>query len=172
MLTTAQIGYLNTVPEGKITHIEPFNPGTQKAAKEIIAEVMSDVPSATAHYVGSSKLGIAGENDIDLTILAGSDFMLAASSLEKRYGVPHHRSTKRDYMMWEFERNGFPVELHLTDFVDAGLQEQLDTQKILENDTSLCAEYEAIKRTCNGLPWKEYLVKKYEFWNRILGITD
>ena len=95
MLTTAQIGYLNTVPEGKITHIQPFDPRTQQVAKEIIAEVLGEVPSVTAHYVGSSKLGIAGENDVDLTFLAGDYFEHAASQFEKLYAVPHHRSAKR-----------------------------------------------------------------------------
>jgi GrpB-like predicted nucleotidyltransferase (UPF0157 family) len=72
---------------------------------------------------------------------------------------------------WEFVRNGFPVELHLNEAMTPNFQEQLDTQKILEKDEALRSEYERLKLQCDGLPWKQYLIKKYEFWNKILGIS-
>ncbi|MCR4277723.1 MAG: GrpB family protein [Candidatus Berkelbacteria bacterium] len=170
MLTPAQEGYLATVREERIAHIHPFDPETQMTAQEIIGEVKSDHPNTEIYYIGSSKLGIAGENDIDLSIFVGKDFEDCLSRLARRYGEPTHRSRKSNYVNWEFIRNGFPIELHLGDFVDAGFKEQLATQKILENDGKLRKEYEKLKLQCDGLPWKEYLIKKYEFWNRILGL--
>ncbi len=171
MLTPNQVGYLATVPEGKVTHIAPFNPATQTTAQEIIHEVESECPSVKTYYIGSSKLGIAGENDIDLSFFAGNEFNTCLRAFEKRYGTPGHRSSKNNYANWELVRNGFPVEIHLSDFVDTGFQEQLDTQKILESNENLRNEYEQLKIQCDGLPWKQYLIKKYEFWNKVLGLS-
>jgi GrpB-like predicted nucleotidyltransferase (UPF0157 family) len=170
MLTENQKGYLNTVPEDKIAHVVPFDPATQATAAEITDEIQSVLPGAKIFYIGSSKLGIAGENDIDMTVLGEADFDDYFKVLQKFYGVPEHVNLKNNYVKWEFVRNGFPVELHLNAFMTPNFQEQIDTQKILEENENLRLEYEQIKLACNGLPWKEYLIKKYEFWNMVLGI--
>ena len=170
MLTENQKGYLNTVSEDKIAHVEPFNPRTQTTAREIIDEIKSALFEAKVFYIGSSKLGIAGENDIDLTVLGEANFDKHLKILEAMYGTPKHSNLKNNYIKWEFIRNGFPVELHLNAFMTPDFQEQVDTQEILENNEDLRLEYEKVKLECNGIPWKEYLIKKYEFWNRVLGI--
>ena len=170
MLTQNQEGYLKTVPEDRIAKIVPFDPATQTTAQEIISEIKEVLPDAEIFYIGSSKLGIAGENDIDMTVMSNGHFGQYTEVLEGIYGKPHHKNLNTKYIKWEFERNGFPVELHLGDVITSNLQEQLDSQKILEENEDLRKEYEQIKLACNGLSWKEYLVKKYEFWNRILGI--
>lgn len=170
MLTPNQIGYLKTVPEDKIANVVAFDPAVQTTAKEIMVEIESALPNAKIYYIGSSKLGIAGENDIDLTVLGEADFDHCLEVLKQHYGEPGHVSSKKSYVKWEFERHGFPVELHLSAFMDANFQEQVDTQKILEQSEDLRLEYEKLKLECNGMPWREYLKRKYEFWNRILGI--
>jgi hypothetical protein len=170
MLTQNQEGYLKTVPEGKIAHVVAFDPGAQIVAGEIIREIEVILPTVKIIYLGSSKLGIAGENDIDMTVLSGDDFNGCFRSLESLYGKPTRISLEKKYIKWEFVRNGFPVELHLNDIITPNFQEQIDTQRILENDPVLRSEYEHIKLASDGLPWKEYLKRKYEFWNRILGM--
>lgn len=170
MLRQNQENYLKTVPEDKTAHVIAFDPGTQTTAQEITAEIKSALPFAKVFYIGSSKLGIAGENDIDLTVLGENNFDNYLKIFEQQYGSPVHIDLKNKYIKWEFARNGFPVELHLGDFMNPSLQEQIDTQKLLENNQALRLEYEQIKIQANGLPWKEYLKRKYEFWNRILGI--
>ncbi len=168
MLKQNQISYLKTVPKDRITHVVDFDSKTQSTAQEIISEVQNLLPFVKIYYIGSSALGIAGENDLDITVMAENSFDDSLRLLGEKYGTPEHENLT--YVKWEFDRNGFPVELHLGAFMTPDLQEQLDTQKILENSSDLRLEYEQIKRACNGLPWVEYLTKKYEFWNRILGI--
>lgn len=170
MLTSNQEGYLKTVPEDKLAKVVPFDPATQTTAQEIISEIKDVLPEAEIYYIGSSKLGIAGENDIDMTVMANGHFESYAEVLESLYGKPHHTNLNNKYIKWELIRNSFPVELHLNDVITPNFQEQLDSQKILEQNEDLRKEYEEIKLACNGLSWKEYLIKKYEFWNRILGI--
>jgi GrpB-like predicted nucleotidyltransferase (UPF0157 family) len=170
MLNENQKKYLSTIPEDKIAHVVDFDPATQTTAQEITAEVKAALPSAQVFYLGSSALGIAGENDIDLTVLAVNDFDRAYSLFKKLYGDPGKENLNDGYAHWEFVQNGFPVELHLNDRMKHYFQEQLDTQKILEQNEALRFEYELIKRQLNGHPWKEYMRKKYEFWNRVLAL--
>lgn len=171
MLTPNQEGYLKTVPEDKIAHVVAFDPAVRTTGDEIVSELQELLPQAKVYYIGSSKLGIAGENDIDITVLAEDNFANYLETLEQHYGKPNVKKVEdKKYVKWEFERNGFSVELHLSDFMDANFQEHVDTQEILENDESLRLEYEQIKLGCDGLSWREYLKRKYEFWNRILGI--
>jgi len=172
MLTQNQEGYLNTVPEDRVAHVVAFDPAAQTAAKEIIRELESALPSAQVIYIGSSKLGIAGENDIDLTVLSGDRFEPDIEIIQKMYGEPVKVNLKNKFAKWEFFRNNFPVELYLGEAVTPNLQEQLDVQKILENDPALRSEYEQIKLASDGLSWKEYIRRKYEFWNKILGINQ
>jgi 8-oxo-dGTP diphosphatase len=169
MLTKGQEQYLRRIPEDKVAHVVPFDPRTQSTAKEVMVEVDSLLPGAEIIYIGSSKLGIAGENDIDLTIVGGNHFDSYYKILKNYYGATSEEWLKDYYAKWEFVRNNFPVELHLIGQVTKDFQDQLDTQKILEGNADLRTEYEKLKLECNGLPWKEYLRRKYEFWNRILA---
>jgi hypothetical protein len=170
MLTPNQEGYLQTLPEDRIAHVVPFDPAVRTIAQEIISEVAKIFPIGKVFYLGSSKLGIAGENDIDLTVLGGSNFENSMRDLTQLYGNPTRENRKDKIVKWEFIRNGFPVELHLIDVVTPNFQEQIDTQEILENNKDLLLEYEQLKLKANGLPWREYLRVKYEFWNKILGL--
>lgn len=170
MLTANQIGYLNTIPKDKIAKVVPFDSATQAVAQELISEIKSVLPRAEIFYIGSSKLGIAGKNDIDMTVMANGNFDEYHKVMEQIYGKPQHINIGNKYIKWELTRNNFPVELHLNDVVTPNFQEQLDTQKILENDTALRKEYEQLKIESNGLSWRHYMKRKYEFWNKILGI--
>jgi len=161
---------LKTVPEGKVAHVVAFDPATQVVAHKLISEIESALPHAQIYYIGSSKLGIAGENDIDMTVMSGNDFESYLEILEGLYGKPNKLNREKKYVKWEIVRDSFPVELHLNERVTSNFQEQIDTQKILEDSRDLRMEYEKIKLASDGLPWKEYLIRKYEFWNKILGI--
>src|ERR1700722_1417399 len=170
MLTENQEGYLKTIPEDRVAHVIPFDPAAQTTAQEIITELKSVLPVAEIYYIGSSKLGIAGENDIDMTVMGGDEFEHYLTIMEQKYGQPAKKNLPNKYVKWEFIRNNFPVELHLNETVTPNFQEQLDTQKIFENNPEILKEYEQVKLASNGLPWKEYIKRKYEFWNKILGI--
>ena len=170
MLTQKQQDYLETIPSDRVANVIPFNPFAREVAYKVISEIESVLPSLKIIYIGSSKLGIAGENDIDLNLLGGDDFQNAIPILTKLFGEPTKVKMDKKIVRWEFTRDGFPVEIHFTDVITPSLQEQIDTQKILENDKELLKEYEQLKIQSNGLSWKEYQKRKYEFWNKILGL--
>ncbi len=168
MLTKAQEGYLQTIPEDRIAHVVAFDPKSQEVANQIMEQIKTALPHAVVTYLGSSKLGIAGENDIDLQVLSGDNFSKYAKELEKLFGKPLKNNVEKKRARWEFTRENFPVELYLTDIMTPNLLEQIDTQVLLESDERLRKEYESLKLKANGLPYREYLKMKYEFWNRIL----
>ena len=171
MLTKDQQGYLNTVFEDKITHISPFDPATQTTAGEVITEIKSVFPSVEIFYTGSSKLGIAGENDIDLLIISTTSLEECFKYMKDKYGEPTQGNLPLKFIKWEFIQNTFPVELHLTDILTPNLQEWIKTEQILEENSDLRSEYERIKLESNGISEKEYIKRKFEFWNRISGIN-
>jgi len=59
----------------------------------------------------------------------------------------------------------------MTDKNSQGIKEQKRTFELLKTDSKLLHEYEKLKNDSNGLPLREYMRRKYEFYNRILGIV-
>lgn len=167
MLTPYEEAYLLKVPENKTAHIVAFDPATQTTAREVIREIQEQLPTAEIHYIGSSKLGIAGENDIDLTVIAGESYKEGFQLFKDKYGEPVEGKPESRYLKWEFVRNSFPIELHLEETLTPSFQIQLDTMKILESNEDIRKEYEQMKLESKGIPSREYLRKKFEFWYKI-----
>jgi len=168
MLTLNQEKYLLTIPEDKVIEIKPFDPKVQDSAQSIIYKIKEALPEAEVLFMGASALGIAGQNDIDITVLANGKLGEYSKSLENIFGQPIKSNSA--LQKWEFEKGGFEVELYLNDTISPILQEHIDTFNLLQNNKNLLAEYEQIKLVSDGLPFREYMKRKYEFFNRILGI--
>jgi len=119
--------------------------------------------------MGAAALGIAGQNDIDLHVLSKPEvYANYIPTLEKIFGKPSQRSSK--LVKWSLIRNDFDIELYLTDMDSPELKEQVKTFELLKNDSGLKAEYEKLKKESDGIPFVQYMRKKYEFFNKILGI--
>ena len=168
MLTPNQEKYLLTIPEDKVIIIKPFDPKVKKAAQEIISKIKETLPEAEILFMGASALEIAGQNDIDMTILANGEFESHSNSLENFFGNPV--KSNPTLIKWEFVQDGFEVELYLNDVISPVLQEQIDTFNLLKNSPELLEEYEQIKLKSDGLLFREYMRRKYEFFNRILEL--
>ena len=168
MLTPNQEKYLLTIPEDKIIAIKPFDPKVKGVAQNIISKIKEVLPEAKVLFMGASALGIAGQNDIDMTILANREFNRYSNELENLFGKPV--KSNPTLIKWEFVKDGFEVELYLNNKTSSALQEQIDTFNLLKNNFELLKEYEQIKLKSDGLPFREYMKRKYEFFNKILNI--
>jgi len=169
MLTVNQKKYLATLPLDKVAKVKPFDKKAKITAEKIIAEIKAKIPELIVLFMGSTALEIAGQNDIDLHILSRpEEFSDYVPTLEKIFGKSN--KTSPTLVKWELVRNGFDVELYLTDKNSAGLKEQEKTFELLQKNPDLKKEYEYIKTASNNLPFVEYMTKKYEFFNRILGL--
>ncbi len=169
MLTADQEKYLFTIPEDKIADIKAFDAKVRIVAEDIIKEIERDVPGLEIFFGGASALGIAGQNDIDINLLGNPDeYEKFTPSLIGLFGEP--AKTSPTLVKWELVRGGFDVELYLTDRNSPVLQEQIKTFEILHSNPELKNEYEKIKISANGLSFREYMKRKYEFFNKILNI--
>lgn len=169
MLTPNQEKYLLTIPAGKIARIVPYNPKIREAMRAIEDEIRKVIPDLEIVSNGSSALGIAGQNDIDMQLLSSpNEYGSYLPVLAQLFGPPVKRSLK--LIKWEFLRGGFEVELYLTDRNSAVLQDQMKTFRLLQQREDLRKEYQQLKLECNGIKFREYMRRKYEFFNRILGI--
>ncbi len=168
MLTSSQEKYLQKIPENQTVSIKPFDPKAKGVASDIIAEIKQIVPKLKVLFMGAAALGIAGQNDLDLYILCPEkDFAKYLSKLEEHFGK---RVQGISIIKWEFTRGGFPVELYLTDPETPLMKEQIQLFELLKSDPILRKEYEQIKLDSEGISFREYMRRKYEFFNRVLGL--
>jgi GrpB-like predicted nucleotidyltransferase (UPF0157 family) len=167
MIKAEQEKYLATRPD-KVVLVKPFDPKVQEVGKNLTKELVRLLPNLRIHFGGAAALGLAGQNDIDINILSvPEEYNIHRPILEKMFGVPSRISKS---IKWEFKRDGFDVELYLTDKNSPVLQEQLKVFEILLQNKNLRDEYEKIKLPCGEQDYKIYMRKKYEFFNRILGL--
>lgn len=161
--------YLQTIPVDKIVHISPFNRRAAETAEEITTRVHGIFPNLEILHMGASGLEISGQNDIDLYLLSPwQEFGKYLGKLTEIFGEP--KSKRQDSIAWPFDKNGFSVELYLTDPTSEPIQRQIGVYNTLKNSPELLKEYETLKQEMNGKSFREYQIKKYEFYHRILGI--
>ncbi|MEN9405645.1 MAG: hypothetical protein RLY47_604 [Candidatus Parcubacteria bacterium] len=167
MIKESQETYLSTLPDGKMIEVKPFDPRAREVADEILAQLREALPDAELHFLGAVALGISGQNDIDITILsAPTEFDEYRSTIEKLYGAPV-RVTKS--VKWQFQKEGFNVELYMTDKDAESAKDQRRVFEILSENKELRDAYEQVKLPYGPIDFKEYMRKKYAFFNEILG---
>ena len=167
MITESQEKYLATRPD-KSVYIKPFDPKARETGNQLVSELRNLLPGLIVHFAGAAALGIAGQNDIDINILSTpEDYGKHRPILEKKFGEPSRISKS---IKWEFKRGGFHIELYLTDKNSPSIQEQIKVFEILSQSKELRDEYEKLKLPYGEIDYKKYMRKKYEFFNKILGI--
>lgn len=168
MLTEDQKRYLKTLPSDKRVKIYPFNKRVSRTAEKIIRRIANVCPDLKIVHMGASALGISGQNDLDIYVLSEPrDFEKYLPELIKLFGEP--KSKHETFIGWEFVKDGYAVELYLTDPGSTLMKQQIAVFEILNNDRELLSEYKKLKEDMNGKSFREYQRKKYEFFNIILA---
>lgn len=171
MLTENEEKYLKTIPEDKMANVRSFDPKVRVVGNKIVQNINNKIPELEVLFMGASALGIAGQNDIDLNILSTPNkYKNYLPPLIQMFGKP--AKTNPNLVKWEFIKDGFEVELYLTDKDSPELQRQIKTFNILKNNQALAKEYEDIKLRSNGLSFREYMRRKFEFFNKILRLNE
>ena len=83
-------------------------------------------------HFGATKTGIAGENEIDIGIIAHEKFDDAARALDSMFGNPSVKEDKNLITRWSSSRESIPVEIFLSRELSPRVQEYMDTQRVLE----------------------------------------
>lgn len=168
MIKESQEDYLASLPDGKIIEVKPFDPRARETGNKIVAEIHEALPDLPLQFGGAAALGIAGQNDIDILMLSTPpEFDRYLEILEKMFGAPS-RIGKSGSRKWEFKRDEFDVELYLTDKDSDGAKEQVKIFQLLSQSKELRDEYEKVKLPYGPIDFKEYMRKKYAFFNKIL----
>lgn len=167
MLTEAQKKYLVTIPEDNIVTIQPFSEEIERTAEEIMSAAKAAVPNLEIRHLGASALVLSGQGDIDMYIFAPANkFEKYIPSLVETFGEPDRRGETS--VKWAFEKNGFPVELYLTDPTSDAMRNQMKIFEILRDNSQPRHEYEALKEGLNGQSFRAYQAAKYAFYNELL----
>lgn len=149
--------------------VKPFNPKGLEVANQIIAEIKAVEPNLEVVCIGSLPLKIAGQEDIDINAFCvKSEQEKHIENFKRLYGEPGR--VGKSSICWGFVREGFSVDVWLTDPTSETTKAQLQVFNILKDNPELLKEYEEIKLSSKDLPYKQYQAKKYEFYNRILGL--
>ena len=169
MLTEGQIKYLAKVPDDQKMVVKPFDPKGLEIAEQIISDIKAVEPNLEVMLLGSLPLKISGQEDIDISAFCiKSEQDKHIDSFKKLYGEPTRIGTNS--IGWDFEKEGFSVSVWLTDPTTETTKAQIQVFNMLKNNPELLKEYEKIKEDAKDLTYKEYQTRKYEFFNRIIGI--
>ncbi|OGN13904.1 MAG: hypothetical protein A3J47_03445 [Candidatus Yanofskybacteria bacterium RIFCSPHIGHO2_02_FULL_43_22] len=170
MLTEGQIKYLATIPDDQKMVVKPFNPKGLDVANRIISDIKAVEPYLEVVCLGSLPLKIAGQEDIDISAFCiKSEQPKHFDNFKKLFGEPTRKGTNSTG--WDFQKDGFGVSVWLTDPTVETTINQVKVFNLLKNNPDLLKEYEKIKEEAKDLTYKEYQVRKYEFYNRILGLN-
>lgn len=171
MLTDSQIRYLNSISKTRTVNVYPFD--TEKV-KIIFESILDRVRSSISEvwpiqFLGSSALEISGQKDIEVFILCPSNsFQPYIPMLTKEFGSPNPWIKGTTSIGWEWEEDGYNIELYLTDPKAPETIEQLQVFDLLKENQKLRDEYETLKLSFDGKSYQDYQKAKYRFFNRIL----
>lgn len=165
MLNQNQEKYLLKIPEDKIFVLKPYDSKSVNVVENIKRLLSTAGVNLKVIWMGSLALGISGQGDIDLYILCDSvEFDKYVPIIEKVFGP---RVYGISIYKWNLEIDGFEVEMYLTDPTTPSMIEQIHVFKKLKSDKNLLNEYELVKQSSNGLLFRDYMRKKYEFFNQL-----
>ena len=139
MLTEGQIKYLATIPNDKKMTIKPFNPKGLDIANQIIESIKSVEPDLEVVLMGSLPLKILGQEDIDISVFCiQSEQLKHVDHFKRLFGKPKQQG--KNSIGWEFEKEGFNVEVWLTDPTSETMVGQIKVFNLLRNNPDLLKE--------------------------------
>jgi len=162
VLTQDEENYLAKIDPAKKITVIAFDPKAKETGDLIVKRIKEKLPGIKILFMGATALGIAGQNDIDIYVLANSkNFHKYLPTLEKLFSKP--KSAHDTFIEWSFTEKGYQVELYLTE----PPERQIQVFEILKSNKNLLKEYEELKLKFNGKGLRDYQRAKYEFYNRI-----
>jgi len=162
MLTKDEKKYLAKISASKRASVKPFDPKAKETGDLIVKKIEEKLPTARVLFMGATALRIAGQDDIDIYVLAKQkNFDKYLPTLKKLFGKPKH--THKTFVEWKFEENSYPVELYLTE----PPQKHIKIYEILKSNQKLLKEYENLKLSFDGKSYKDYQKAKYEFYHEV-----
>lgn len=175
MLTNRQREYINNLPKeiaDKPVEIFHWEEKSLDIAQAIIDSIKSVEPELKVFLRGSTPLKISGQRDIDLTC---NDSILSFDAHKEKLEPVLGKASKQNdsSVVWHFLKDGYEISFYMVDPTKSDqLERQTRMDNLFKNNPQLLTEYENLKVSLKGVTYQVYLEKKYEFFNRILGIKE
>ena len=169
MLLPGQKDYLSKLPPERAmakVSVKPWDSKVVSVAESIIKKIKEKIPDADVRFMGASALRISGQNDIDIYVLCSDkDKNAYTERLKELFGE------KAKEKKWKFSDDGLEVSVYINNPEDQKQKEQIEIFEIFKNNQKILKEYEELKLSMNGKTYKEYQIAKYEFYNKVLGLS-
>lgn len=167
MLTPLQEKWIESLSDRKIS-IVPYDDRSEQLYTKIRDKVHDILgQGVTVEHCGASSLGVLGQDEIDVSILAHEDqFDEYVQKLEKVFGPV--RSRYSDRARFEVREDGKKIDLKIVDMNHRNYRESKVFEDHLRRNPEDLEIYKNLKAECNGMKLKEYYRRKTEFLNEIL----
>lgn len=156
--------------------LEPwqYQPAIKRLFGEVAREVERQLPFARIEHVGASSIpGAVSKGDLDVFVgVARCDFRLSIALL-KQLGYSEKANTLRTESLCMLETRRFASDVAIQ-LVENGspFETFLRFRDLLQADATLLAEYNAMKRACEGLDADSYRRRKADFIEGLLAGTS
>lgn len=171
MLTDNQKRWINHLRDDDKVEIYPFDKTSKEKFEKVKMEIINSVAmKIDVEHRGSTSLGIAGQNEIDIYIpLSPNAFYGRALVLEltELYGPP--KSTHKTRTRFQTIDGGKKIDIFLIDKESPEWLNGLKFEDYLKIHKDALREYEELKYNCNGLSTRKFYEKKVTFINDILS---
>lgn len=167
MITSEQEEWINSLSDRKV-NIVPYDDIAERLFNEVKVEIHNLLgPEVKVEHVGSSSLGISGQDEIDVSIVTNRDkFDEYISKLETIFGPVQ---AKYDYRVrFKAKRESKKIDLKIIDVNHPNYVEGKLFEDYLKNNPEELERYRILKEESDGQTVKEYYRRKIEFINEIL----
>lgn len=173
MLSEKQKKWINHLPDDDKINILPFDEESQKYFKEVKEKIQNSINNKiNVEQRGSTSLGIAGQNEIDIYVpLSANDFYakILIPEFTKMFGSP--KSIHQTRVRFQIIQNEKNLDIFLIDKESDEWMNGVRFEEYLKNHEEALNEYEKLKYACNGYSTKKYYEEKVEFINKILDLA-
>ncbi|HEY4506874.1 MAG TPA: GrpB family protein [Candidatus Paceibacterota bacterium] len=168
MLTLEQEKWIESLSD-RIISIVPYDSKTEQLFERVKRKIQNILgPEAIIEHTGASSLGISGQDEIDVSVVANKDeFLDYIQKLETEFGPV--RSQYPDRARFEAKEEDKKIDLKIVDANHPNYLMGKVFEEYLRNHTDDLKRYELLKEKCNGMTAKEYNRNKTEFVNEILA---
>jgi len=171
MLTERQKKWINNLSDEDKIEILPFDETSIEKFNEIKDNIGNSLgKEIKVEHHGSTSLGIAGQNEIDIFIpLPPNEFYLKTlvAELSELFGSP--KSVHKTRIRFQIFKDSKKIDIFLIDENSKGWLDGLKFEEYLKTHNDALKEYEDLKYACIGLSIREFYKKKLEYINKILS---
>ncbi len=171
MLTKRQKEWINLLPDDDRVEILPFDETSQEIFEKVKEEIRANLGKETkVEQRGSTSLGIAGQNEIDIYVPVPPSVFYAKTlvpELTKIYGPP--KSIHKTRIRFQSIDGGKKIDIFLIDEESAEWIDGIKFEDYLKTHNEALDEYKRLKYMCNGLSTRKFYEKKVAFINDILS---